>query len=125
MAYLLIVEDDVDSREPLCRMLESVGHEVACTSNGQEALASILARRPDLIILDLFMPEMDGPSLLEILRSYLRLQSLPVIVLTGAPDSPQVERVRHLKVNAILTKAKATHDEILHEVAQQLPRLPG
>ena len=46
MAYLLIVEDDVDSREPLCRMLEGAGHEVACVSNGQEALASILARVP-------------------------------------------------------------------------------
>src|SRR5687768_5554652 len=125
MAYLLIVEDDVDSREPLCRMLESAGHEVACTSNGQEALASILARRPDLIILDLFMPQMDGPSLLEILRSYLRLQSLPVIVITGAPDSPLVERVRHLKVNTIFAKAKATHEEIQQAVTDQLHRVPG
>ncbi len=125
MAYLLIVDDDNDGREALCRSLERTGHEVVCVGNGQDALASILARRPDLIILDLFMPEMDGPSLLEILRSYLRLQSLPVIVLTGAPDSPQVERVRHLKVNVIFAKAKATHDEIHQAVNEQLHRLPG
>ena len=125
MAYLLIVEDDVDNRQALCKSMERVGHEVACVGNGQEALASILARRPELIILDLFMPEMDGPSLLEILRSYLRLQSLPVIVLTGAPDSPQVDRVRSLKVNAILTKAKATHEEIAQAVAQELHRVPN
>jgi adenylate cyclase len=125
MAYLLIVVDDDDGREALCRSLDRAGHEVLCVGNGQEALASILARRPDLIILDLFMPEMDGPSLLEILRSYLRLQSLPVIVLTGAPDSPQVERVRTLKVNTILTKAKATDEDILQAVNEQLPRMPG
>jgi CheY-like chemotaxis protein len=125
MAYLLVVDDDVDGRDALCRALERGGHEVGCVSNGREALSSILERAPDLIILDLFMPEMDGPSLLEILRSYLRLASLPVVVLTGAPDSPLVERVRHLRVDALLTKAKATHEEILQAVTEQLHRVPG
>lgn len=125
MAYLLVVDDDLDGRDALCRALERAGHEVKCASNGEDALASILARRPNLIILDLFMPQMDGPSLLEILRSYLRLQTLPVIVLTGAPDSSHVERVRHLKVNTVLTKAKATHEDVIQAVAEQLYRVPG
>lgn len=125
MAYLLVVDDDLDGREVLCRALEKAGHEVKCVSNGQDALGSILERRPNLIVLDLFMPQMDGVSLLEILRSYLRLQSLPVIVFTGAPDSPHVERVRHLKVNTVLTKAKATHEDVIQAVAEQLYRVPG
>lgn len=125
MAYLLIVDDDVDGREALCRWLQAAGHEVDCLSDGREALASILARLPDLVILDLLMPEMDGPTLLEIMRSYLRLQSLPVVVLTGLPDSPLVDRMRSLKVNAVLMKAKATHAEIAQAVAEQLHRVPG
>lgn len=125
MAHLLIVDDDRDGREALCQFLERSGHEVECVGNGREALVTILGRSPDLIILDLFMPEMDGLSLLEVLRSYLRLQTLPVIVLTGLADTPLAERARHLKVNAILVKAKATFEDILQAVQQELSRAPS
>lgn len=124
MAYLLIVDDDTDGREALCKFLQGHGHEVNCVSNGREALAAVLSRLPDLVILDLFMPEMDGAGLLEILRSYLRLQSLPVVVLTGLPDSPLVDRARFLKVNSILVKGKATFPDILNAIQQDLHRAP-
>ena len=124
MPYILVVEDDTDSREVLCQALTKMGHEVACVSNGREALASILTRTPELVVLDLFMPEMDGPTLLEVLRSYLRLQSLPVVVLTAMSDGPMVDRARHLKVNAILAKGKATFEEIGEAIRQELHRLP-
>jgi CheY-like chemotaxis protein len=124
MPYLLVVEDDTDSREVLCQALVKMGHEAACVSNGRDALMSILTRMPELVILDLLMPEMDGPCLLEVLRSYLRLQTLPVIVLTALGDSPMVDRVRHLKVNAILVKGKATFEEIGEAIRQELHRLP-
>jgi CheY-like chemotaxis protein len=125
MADILIVDDDADGRVALCQFLEKHGHDVNCVSNGREALSAVLAHTPDLIILDLFMPEMDGSSLLEILRSYLRLQSLPVVVMTGLPDSPLVERVRHLRVNAILIKGKATFEDILLAVSQEMHRAPN
>ncbi len=125
MANLLIVDDNEDGRELLCRFLEGKGHQVTCVGNGKEALAAVLARIPDLVILDLFMPEMDGGGFLEIIRSYLRLQSLPVIVLTGLPDSPAVERARNLKVNSILVKGKATLDEIAAAVTIELHRVPA
>jgi CheY-like chemotaxis protein len=125
MATLLLVEDDTDSRDALCAYLERAGHAVECVPNGKQALASVIARPPDLVILDLFMPEMDGGNFLEVIRSYLRLQSLPVIVLTGLPDSPMVERARHLKVNTILVKGKATLEEIAEAVRTELHRVPG
>ena len=124
MASLLIVDDDRDGRDAMCTFLQRAGHEVECVANGREALAKVLARLPDLIILDLFMPEMDGGGLLEILRSYLRLQSLPVVVVTGLPDSPMVDRARFLKVNAILTKGKASLEDVLRAVTDELPRVP-
>src|SRR6478735_11036172 len=108
MASLLIVDDDVDGMEALCAYLSKAGHTVECVPNGREALMAVIGRPPELIILDMFMPEMDGGNFLEIIRSYLRLQSLPVVVLTGLPDSPMVDRARHLKVNTILVKGKAT-----------------
>jgi CheY-like chemotaxis protein len=98
---------------------------VECVPNGKAALMAVIARPPDLVILDLHMPEMDGGNFLEIIRSYLRLQSLPVIVLTGLPDSPMVDRARHLKVNTILVKAKATLEDIAEAVRTELHRLPS
>jgi CheY-like chemotaxis protein len=125
MAYVLVVDDALDTVEPVCALLNRSGHEAVCVPNGREALAAILARTPDIILLDLFMPEMDGASLVELLRSYLRLASLPVIVYTGMADTPAADRVRHLKVNAILMKGRATPQDVLNAVNHELPRAPG
>src|SRR5215213_4013181 len=101
MASVMIVDDMVDSCEPLARFLEKEGYSVRCVANGREALAQVILSMPDVVVLDLYMPEMDGPSFLEVVRSYLRLQSLPVVVLTALADSPMIERAQALKVNSI------------------------
>ena len=125
MAKILVVDDSKDSRESLAAVLESAGHTVTCVPNGREALSLVLADLPDVILLDLLMPEMDGPSFLEVVRSYLRIQSLPVVVLTGLGESPMIDRARALKVNSILVKAKATPDDILKAIKEALVRYPG
>jgi CheY-like chemotaxis protein len=125
MAKILIVDDDEDSRESLAVFLRNVGHKVTCVPNGREALSLVLTQLPDVILLDLFMPEMDGTSFLEVIRSYLRIQSLPVVILTGLADSPMIDRARGLKVNSILVKGKATPGEILKATEEALVRYPG
>jgi CheY-like chemotaxis protein len=125
MANILIVDDAPDAAQALTIYLEQAGHEVSSAANGRDALATVLAEMPDVVILDLFMPEMDGPSFLEVIRSYLRLQALPVVVLTGLPDSPMVERAQHLNVNAILTKGKSSLEDIRQAVEEAIVRLPG
>ena len=125
MASILIVEDAADACEPLAKFLEKNGHDVTCVANGREALAAVLSKVPDVVVLDLLTPEMDGPSFLEVVRSYLRLQSLPVVVLTGLTDSPMVDRARYLKVNSILAKGKATLEDVQRAVEEAVHRLPG
>ena len=124
MAYILVVEDEADSGNVLCEFLRRAGHDAVCMPNGREALGAILKRTPDLVVLDLFMPEMDGAGLLEIMRGYLKLQSLPVIIYSGLPDSPAADRARHLKVNAILVKGRASHMDVVATIQQELPRAP-
>ena|SRR5688572_16654243 len=124
MAYVMIVDDHADSCEPLALFLEKAGHTVRCIANGRQAVAEVIQRPPDVVVLDLLMPEMDGPSFLEVTRSYLRLQTLPVVVLTALGDSPLIERVRHLKVSAILLKGKATHQDIHAAVERAMRELP-
>jgi CheY-like chemotaxis protein len=125
MANILIVDDDADTRESMSIILREHGHQVTCAPNGREALVVVLTQTPDVVLLDLLMPEMDGPSFLEVVRSYLRIQSLPVVILTGLTDSPMLDRARALKVNSILIKAKATTEEILKTLESEIMHVPN
>jgi len=124
MATILVIDDDPASLKGHCKFLEKAGYTVEGAPNGRDALEKILLKVPDLVLLDLFMPQLDGCGLLEIIRHYLRLQTLPVVVLTGLSDSPMIERARNLKVNAILVKGKATPEEIAEAVRMELHRAP-
>ena len=125
MAKILMVDDSDDACEPLAAFIRTAGHDVTCARNGREALGVILVETPDVILLDLWMRDLDGPSFLEIVRSYLRMRHLPVVVLTGMIDSPMIGRVRALSVNSILIKGKATPEEILEGVKAATIRHPG
>lgn len=117
MARVLIVDDNRDSCESVAKLLGTAGHEVACVENGREALAQLQGvRAPDVVVLDLVMPEMDGPSFLEVLRSYVRLQSLPVVVLTALSEGPLIDRARELNALAILRKGTAAPEDVLQAV---------
>jgi|SRR6185437_11076145 len=120
MANILIVDDAIDAAEALARFLEKNGHSVHVVPDGKDALLAVLGEKTDFVILDLLMPEMDGPSFLEVTRSYLRLQTLPVVVLTALSSGPLLDRARNAKVNAILIKSQATYDEILSTVNSSL-----
>jgi CheY-like chemotaxis protein len=125
MPYVMIVDDARDSIEPLVAYLERTGYLVKLVTDGREALAEIIRNPPHVLVLDLLMPGMDGSQLLEVIRSYLRLSMMPVVVLTGVPDSPLVEKVRGMNVHTVLTKGKATLRDV--ETALRLARhhVPG
>src|SRR5215216_1723670 len=106
MAKVLVVDDNPDSSEALCQFLRKAGHTVECQQDGRMALASVINAMPDVVVLDRMMPEMDGPTSLGGVRADWRLEAVPVVVLTALPESPMVERARHLKGNSIMTKAK-------------------
>ena len=83
---VLIVDDDRDIRETLQEILEQEGYEVLVAKNGQEALARARERRPAVVLLDLFMPVMDG---VEFRRRQLQdpeLADIPVVVVSAAAD---------------------------------------
>jgi two-component system KDP operon response regulator KdpE len=125
MPKVLIVEDNPDQAQSLAKVLQAAGHEVVTAPDGREALIQVISNAPDVILLDLIMPEMDGPSFLEVVRSYLRLQSLPVVVLTALTDSPMIERIQALKVNSILVKGKASTEDVHKAIEEAIVRMPG
>lgn len=125
MAKVLLIDDECDARDALGSYLAQFGHSVSCVESGQAALRSILASAPDVLVLDLLMPEMDGPGLLEILRSYLRLHAIPVVVWTGAGPGPVVEKARKMGVNAIFFKPSATFEQLRAAIESTASGQPG
>ncbi|MEV0898245.1 response regulator transcription factor [Actinoplanes sp. NPDC049802] len=90
MARLLLIEDDPAIRTPLLRALRERGHAVAASAAAMEGLQTALAERPDLIVLDLGLPDLDGRELLRMLRAVSRI---PVIVATARDEETEMVRL--------------------------------
>jgi len=125
MAVVLLVDDDPDSSEVVCRFLRRAGHRVTWKQNGHEALSALSNDTPDVVILDARMPEMDGIGFLEVIRCYLRWQTLPVILFTAYAEGTHIRRAIELGVRKTLVKGQCKFEELLAHIetcAKPLPR---
>jgi chemotaxis family two-component system response regulator PixG len=113
MASILIVDDDVDGRDVVEAYLSKVGHSVRSVANGRTALISLAANVPDVVILDVMMPEMNGVEFMRVIRGYLRWSKLPVIVLTAFAEGPHMDALREMGVRCVFTKANYQLSELL------------
>jgi len=89
VARILLVEDDAAIRASLSRALEQQGHAVATVSAGMQALETVLSTAPDVVLLDLGLPDIDGLTVLGMLRG---VSEVPVIVITARDDDPTIVR---------------------------------
>ena len=116
----LVVDDEFSMREILRRVLEREGCAVAEAANGIEALRRVDERLPDLILLDLMMPEMDGFQFLDELRSREQGRGVPVVVVT-AKDLTEEERERlSNRVQLIMQKGAMSGEDLLAAVRRNL-----
>ncbi|MDX1430491.1 MAG: response regulator, partial [Rhodothermales bacterium] len=113
---VLIVEDDARTRKMLRKRLEKQNLPVVEAENGRRALELLTNGVPDVILLDLMMPEMDGFELLERLRSNERWRSIPVIVITAKDLTPEDRRRLNGYVERILEKGIYASETLLREV---------
>jgi DNA-binding response OmpR family regulator len=93
VALLLLIEDDPEIRRALIHALGERGHTVRTASTGMSGLQDAISSRPDLVILDLGLPDTDGLTVLRMLRSVSRV---PVIVATARDDEPSIVEVLEL-----------------------------
>ncbi len=97
-ARILVVDDDPDNREILARRLEREGYSTAIEPDGEAALARLEREPFDLVLLDIFMPRMDGFEVLSAMKRRVELQNIPVIVLSALDD--QENAVRSIEMGA-------------------------
>ena len=100
---ILIVEDYADSRSLMRFMLESNGYAVIEASNGQEAVDTVKSHVPDLILMDMSMPVMDGLEATRILRKYDATARLPIIAVTAYGNTYYSKAIR-AGCNEVLSK---------------------
>jgi DNA-binding response OmpR family regulator len=102
---LLFVDDDEDIREIVALALGLDGAlDVVTSPGGEQALAMMRARRPDLVMMDVMMPGMDGPAVLGRMRADASLQHIPVIFMTAKTDTADTARLRRLSAIGVIAK---------------------
>ena len=108
-AKIMVVEDNIDEAKLIKMILEPEGYEVVTALNGKEAKEKMKKEKPDFLILDVMMPEMDGFTFCSWVRSNKDYKDLPVILLTGV-----AERIRDSKypLNGVL---RADADDYLEK----------
>ena len=117
-ARILVVEDSPTIREILVSVLQRAGHEVITAGDGEEGVALFEARRPDLVLLDVHMPRLDGWQVLERIRAW---SDKPVLVLSGHDE--RTVRIRMLMQGADDYMVKPAHPgELLARIAALLRR---
>jgi CheY-like chemotaxis protein len=105
LSRVLVADDDPDILMVIRVSLELVGGlTVACCGSGREAVAAAPGFLPDLVILDVMMPEMDGPSTLRALRALPGLERLPALFLTAKVQPDEVVRYRETGVLDVIPK---------------------
>lgn len=116
-----IVDDTPDARRLLRRVLQAKGeYQIYEAANGRAGLELIREKRPNLVLLDLMMPEMDGFAVLDEMRADETIRDIPVIVITAKTLTPEEQARLSAKAESLLQKGSFMDDELLDDVLHAL-----
>jgi DNA-binding response OmpR family regulator len=101
---VLVVEDDAPLRRMISIFLRAAGYRVCAAEDGSSGLALARDERPDLVLLDLMLPERDGWEVLRRIKGDARTAAIPVLVLTASVDPPLTEQALRLGATRFLAK---------------------
>lgn len=119
---ILIIEDDKILAELLEKKLKNAGFEVTLAFDGEEGLASLRANKPDLILLDIVMPQKNGLELMEEMNKNPETSptKIPVIVISNSGQPVEIDRVLKLGAKDYLIKTEFNPQEVIEKVIKQI-----
>lgn len=120
MKKVLVIEDDPVLSETLILNLEHDGFETLHAKDGEEGLALALSAKPDLILLDIILPKIDGLTMLDTLRKTEGSQHIPVIVLSNLSELPEVIAAVEGGVRDYLVKVDWQIEDVIKKVRERL-----
>jgi CheY-like chemotaxis protein len=106
MPRVLIIDDDVSQSAVLARLLEARGHEAECAASAWAALSSLRHHEPDLVLLDLSMPWVDGLELLDAINDEPRFENVRIAIYSGRAEPEAFEAARKLGACDFIVKGE-------------------
>lgn len=120
MAKILLIEDEEALQKALTRALEIEGFNVVSAYDGKAGLELAQKENPDLILLDLILPQMDGFEVLRGIKSSPEAKNIPIIILTNLEQAQNVEKIIEFGPLNYLVKANYNLDEIVAKIKELL-----
>lgn len=117
---ILIIEDDKFLRELIARKLTDEGFDISEAVDGEEGIKKIKEKKPDLVLLDLILPSIDGFEVLSRMKKDEAVSSIPVIILSNLGQKEEVEKGLKLGADDYLIKAHFTPGEIIEKIKNVL-----
>lgn len=122
MTKILFIEDEPMLQKTLGDILQQEGYEILVAYDGKVGLEMVQKEKPDLVLLDLILPKMDGFAVLQEMRKNPATKEIPVIVLTNLEGTSDVERVLELGATTYLVKANYDLQDVVAKVKQALEK---
>lgn len=113
---VLVIEDEPDIREAMAEAVAEAGFTVLTAENGEVGLSTALTKKPDLILLDIIMPILDGHEVLKKLRQDPWGQNVKVIMLTAMDDIQSIARAHEGNITDYIVKAHSSLNDIVSKV---------
>ncbi len=120
MNKILIVEDEKIMLNLLKEKLAMEGYDVVTASDGEEGFLKIKEEFPDLILLDIIMPKMNGFEVMEKVRKNDKLRNIPIIVISNSGQPVEINRIKELGAKDWLIKTEFDPQEVLQKIKKQL-----
>ena len=120
MTKIAIIEDDPVISQMYRTKFETDGFDVQLANNGKRGIGMVETFLPDLILLDLQMPEMSGADALEIIRKNDWGKNIPVIILTNMGEEESPKKIRDLGIHSYIVKANLTPSQVVGRVKEAL-----
>jgi len=124
---LLVVEDDADLRNVLVDGLKNLNYQIIQAEDGEQAVGLLLDQKPDLVLLDLLLPKLDGFKVLERIRKYpdKAVADTKVIVLSNLWSNKDILRAQALKIDEYFVKANTNMEDVFKKVRVILSGAPA
>ncbi|MDD3190479.1 MAG: response regulator [Candidatus Pacebacteria bacterium] len=117
---ILVVEDEATLQKALIEVLEQAEYEVASALDGERGWELAVEEKPDLILLDIILPKMDGFEVLRNLKGNPETAKIPIIILTNLSDLNDIQKALDLGANTYLVKADFHLEDVLRKIEQTL-----
>src|SRR5687768_16246557 len=122
MSKIILADDDPFLIQIYSTRLTKDGHEVITCSDGQQALDTILTQKPDLVVLDIMLPKLNGLDILSSLRENKQFAKLPIIILSNLTHGQEQEDAKKRGATEFMAKINYTPSQVMTELQKYLPK---